>query len=176
MSSFDTFRQDRIREGRFGFLAVMGEKVSLKQLMKAYNRWAVIEKAKKIDAKEFELLCEDAFGATQGKHEYYHMRVFLDEEELEEFDKEHHYEPLIVNANSETLPPEKLAKSILESAQKEKAIEYLIVLLRKAESSARQTEKLLMVALKQKISHEDYIAKLHKKIETINTLSSSDAL
>lgn len=33
--------------------------------------------------------CEEAFGDSRGKREYSHIRVFLDDEDLEDFDKQH---------------------------------------------------------------------------------------
>jgi P4 family phage/plasmid primase-like protien len=87
--SFAKFRSERIRELRDGYTEVTNEKVSLKEMIKAYNRWQVAGGAKKMDAKEIEHRCEETFGDSRGKREYSHLRVFLDEEDLEEFDKQH---------------------------------------------------------------------------------------
>jgi P4 family phage/plasmid primase-like protien len=87
--SFAKFRSERIRELRDGFTEVMNEKVSLKEVIKAYNRWLVSGGGKKMDAKELEHRCEEAFGDSRGKREYSHIRIFLDDEDLEEFEKEH---------------------------------------------------------------------------------------
>ena len=88
--AFAKFRSERVRELRNGFREVMDEKVSLKEILKAYNRWAVSQPGlKKTDAKELEMRCEEAFGDSRGKREYSHIRVFLDEDDLEEFEKEH---------------------------------------------------------------------------------------
>jgi phage/plasmid-associated DNA primase len=94
--AFAKFRSERVRELRNGFTEVTNEKVSLKEILKAYNRWAVSQPGlKKTDAKELEMRCEEAFGDSRGKREYSHIRVFLDDDDLEEFDREH-------DANEET--------------------------------------------------------------------------
>ena len=94
--AFAKFRSERVRALRNGFTEVTNEKVSLKEILKAYNRWAVSQPGlKKTDAKELEMRCEEAFGDSRGKREYSHIRVFLDDDDLEEFDREH-------DANEET--------------------------------------------------------------------------
>ena len=88
--AFAKFRSERIRELRNGFTEVTNEKVTLKEILKAYNRWAVSQPGlKKTDAKELEMRCEEAFGDSRGKREYSHIRVFLDDDDLEEFEKQH---------------------------------------------------------------------------------------
>jgi P4 family phage/plasmid primase-like protien len=88
--AFAKFRSERIRELRNGFTEVTNEKISLKDILKAYNRWVISQPgAKKSDAKELEMRCEEAFGDSRGKREYSHIRVFLDDDDLEEFDKQH---------------------------------------------------------------------------------------
>ena len=88
--AFAKFRSERIRELRNGFTEVTNEKISLKEILKAYNRWVISQPgAKKSDAKELEMRCEEAFGDSRGKREYSHIRVFLDDDDLEEFDKQH---------------------------------------------------------------------------------------
>jgi len=86
--SFNKFRSEKIRELRDGYTILTNEKVTLKEIAKAYNRWAVCEGGKKMASKELETLCEEAFGCSRGKQEYSHIRVFLDEEDLEEFEEE----------------------------------------------------------------------------------------
>lgn len=87
--SFAKFRSERIRELRYGFPEVTNEKVTLKEIVKAYNRWLISGGGKKMDAKELEHRCEEAFGDSRGKREYSHIRVFLDDDDLEEFDRQH---------------------------------------------------------------------------------------
>jgi P4 family phage/plasmid primase-like protien len=87
--SFAKFRSERIRELKHGYPEVTNEKVTLKEIVKAYNRWLVSGGGKKMDTKELENRCEEAFGDSRGKREYSHIRVFLDDEDLEEFEKQH---------------------------------------------------------------------------------------
>jgi P4 family phage/plasmid primase-like protien len=87
--AFAKFRCERIRELRDGYTEVTNEKVTLKEIVKAYNRWMMATGSKKMDSKELENRCEEAFGDSRGKREYSHIRVFLDEEDLEEFEKIH---------------------------------------------------------------------------------------
>lgn len=87
--SFAKFRIDRIRERRDGYNEVTGEKVTLKEIVKCYKRWADLTSTKRMDAKELEHRCEEAFGNSHGKKVYEHIRVFLEEEDVEEFDKLH---------------------------------------------------------------------------------------
>ena len=42
-----------------------------------------------MDPKELEHRCEEAFGDSRGKKVYTHIRVFKEESDLDEFDKEH---------------------------------------------------------------------------------------
>lgn len=85
--SFNKFRSERIRELRDGFTELVNEKTSLKEVVKAYNRWLASGGGKKMDAKNLQTLCEAAFGDSRGKREYSHIRVFSDDEELEDFEK-----------------------------------------------------------------------------------------
>ncbi len=87
--SFAKFRFERVRELRDGYTEVTNEKVKLKEIIKAYNKWQLTSNSKKMDPNELEHRCEEAFGDSRGKREYSHIRVFLDEDDLEEFDKQH---------------------------------------------------------------------------------------
>ena len=87
--SFAKFRMERIRERRDGYNEVTGEKVSIKEILKCYKRWADATNTKRIEAKEIEYRCEELFGDSHGKKVYEHIRVFLEEEDVEEFDKLH---------------------------------------------------------------------------------------
>lgn len=87
--SFAKFRMERIRERRDGFNEVTGEKVSIKEILKCYKRWADVTNTKRIEAKEIEYRCEELFGDSHGKKVYEHIRVFLEEEDVEEFDRLH---------------------------------------------------------------------------------------
>ena len=88
--AFAKFRGERIRERRNGFPELSEDKVSLKEISKAYNKWAQSQVGvKKIDLKELEMRCEEAFGDSRGRREYPYIRVFLDEDDLEEFERQH---------------------------------------------------------------------------------------
>jgi hypothetical protein len=76
------------------------------------------------------------------------------------------------DAYTETIPADKMATSILNSPHKMKVIESLILQLRGAETNLKQTEKVLIAAIKQNQIYEAYISKLHEKVDKINTLSS----
>ena len=86
--SFAKFRIERIRERKDGFEEVTNEKVSLKDICKCYKRWAEATSAKRLDIKEIENRCSDAFGDSKN-NTYTHIRVFLEDEEVEEFERVH---------------------------------------------------------------------------------------
>jgi hypothetical protein len=88
--AFNQFRKERVRHVKDGFLEVGGEKYSAKELLKAYNKWLIGNKtAKKIELDAFKELCEEEFGDSRGTYIYTNLRVFLDEDDLEDFDREH---------------------------------------------------------------------------------------
>lgn len=87
--SFAKFRMDRVRERRDGYNEVTGEKVNIKEISKCYKRWADLTNTKRMEAKELEHRCEEAFGDSHGRKVYEHIRVFLEEEDVDEFDKQH---------------------------------------------------------------------------------------
>ena len=62
------------------------QKTTIKEIMKAYNRWIVMSGAKKIDIKELERLCNESFGGQNG---VYDVIVFFDDEDLEDYDTNH---------------------------------------------------------------------------------------
>ena len=89
--SFTKFRSERIRELKLGYPEVINQTITLKQIVKAYNRWRIgyNSDATKYTVQELEIRCEAAFGDSRGKLEYCHIHVFLDEEDVEEFDRDH---------------------------------------------------------------------------------------
>jgi phage/plasmid-associated DNA primase len=87
--AFAKFRSERIREGVNRYPELVNASITLKEILKAYNRWIVTSGAKKMDLREMEHRCDEAFGDSRGKGIYKYIRVFLDEEDLEDFDKEH---------------------------------------------------------------------------------------
>lgn len=111
---FTLFRQERIRDAR-DFEDIMGERVYLKEIIKAYKRWALEnnkDSLKPIHYPEFKKLCDDAFGESRDPlQSYHHMRVFLNEEDVEEFDKEHTetFQEQIANVLTEPPKPDHIA-------------------------------------------------------------------
>jgi P4 family phage/plasmid primase-like protien len=87
--SFAKFRIDRIRERRDGYPELSNEQVSIKEISKCYKRWADTMGIKRMEMKELEHRCEDAFGDSKGKKVYHHIRVFEDDTDVELFEKEH---------------------------------------------------------------------------------------
>jgi P4 family phage/plasmid primase-like protien len=87
--AFAKFRCDRIREGVAKYPELVSDKISAKEILKAYNRWILTSGAKKMDLRELEHRCDEAFGDSRGTGIYKYIRVFLDEDDLEEFDKQH---------------------------------------------------------------------------------------
>lgn len=87
--AFAKFRSERIRESLTKYPELTTEKVSVKEILKAYNRWIVASGAKKMDLREMEHRCDEAFGDSRGTGIYKYIRVFLDEEDIEEFDRDH---------------------------------------------------------------------------------------
>jgi hypothetical protein len=101
------------------------EKSTLKELHKAFNRWSVLTRElfqdrKKISLETFKKHCEDRFGDSRGKHVYIHVKVFLDEEDVEEYD---------INQESpytDAVPSVLIAENILQSQNKKALIVGLI--------------------------------------------------
>jgi hypothetical protein len=90
MNDFKDFYSARVRSLRDGFADCVQQKATLKEITKSYQRWAILnDRAKKV-AKDLEPLCEEMFGNSRGTKEYMHLRVFLDEEDVEDYDKENH--------------------------------------------------------------------------------------
>ncbi len=87
--AFAKFRSERVREDVKRYPELTSASVSLKEMLKAYNRWATAAGSKKIEMRELEMRCDEAFGDSRGKGIYKYIRVFLDEDDLEEFDKQH---------------------------------------------------------------------------------------
>jgi hypothetical protein len=84
---FLEFYRDRVRARKDGYCEVTGEIVSLKEIYKCYRRWCDVRGYKRMEMKEMEQRCEETFGDSRGKKQYHHIRVFLDDDDVEEFDK-----------------------------------------------------------------------------------------
>jgi len=87
--SFAKFRSERIRELRDGYQEVTNEQVSLKDIARCYKRWASATGAKSMQLPEIEARCEESFGDSRGRKIYSHIRVFLEDEEIDKFDNDH---------------------------------------------------------------------------------------
>lgn len=84
MLDFDKFYYERMR--------ITEGMVTLKEIKKAYDRWAIAKakdgahQAERIDMKDLEYLCNKRLGRSDTR-EYRCYRIFLEEEDVEEFDK-----------------------------------------------------------------------------------------
>lgn len=87
--SFRRFLRDRVRLFKDGYEELLIERVTLKEVMKAYNRWLISGNGKKLDSKEIELLLDEEVCNSRGKFIWSHIKVFLDEDDLEEFENDH---------------------------------------------------------------------------------------
>lgn len=160
--SFTKFKKERTR-------LVPLEKVTLKEIIKAFNRWSVVSGAKKLKAEELEKLCEEHFGDSRGKREYIHLRVFLDEEDLEEFDNEQATEettePSIVNPCTDAVPSDKMANYILNSEKKIELVRGLIEDKRALSSEIDELEKKIEALEQYQRGSINFINHLLKKME-----------
>ena len=86
--SFALFCRDRVRQLRDGYDVCVNEKATLKDIIKAYQRWCIVKNGQKMDHKTIEMFCEKVFDDSRGKGVYSHLKVFLDEDDVEDFDKE----------------------------------------------------------------------------------------
>jgi Ni,Fe-hydrogenase I large subunit len=85
----DKFVRERVRHAKQGYPEVMMELVSIKEMVKGFKRWADSNGVKRVEQSEILGYCEETFGDSRGKQVYQNLRVFLEEEDVEEFDKEH---------------------------------------------------------------------------------------
>lgn len=83
--AFAKFRMERVREGS-SYPDLNGEEVTLKEIAKAYNKWAIAAGTRRLELKELEQRCDETFGDSHGTKKYKHIRVFLDEEDLDNFE------------------------------------------------------------------------------------------
>ena len=125
---FKDFCAARVRQYSKGHEELIHERVTLKDLFKGYNRWKLLEKKGRIPLDTFTTLCEEAFGDSRGQHLYAHIRVFFDEDDVEEFDADHKrtLSNPIVNPTTDAVPSERMANYILNSENKMELIRGLI--------------------------------------------------
>ncbi len=162
-ASFRLFAQDRIRYPLMGC-----EKSSLKHIFKAYNRWIVGSGHKRMNISQLEKLCTDRFGSPNDKHEYGRVLVFIDEEDLEDFDKHadlanltggYPFMPYV-----KAFPTEKLATHILASEDKTSLVEQIINNVRELDSTKDSLKEDIIRLESQLKQKKDYIERLHNKI------------
>lgn len=125
---FKDFCAARVRLSGWGYEEVRYEKVTLKEIFKAYNRWTIDSKAKKFPLETFKTFCEDSFGDSRGQDIYVHLRVFLDEEDVEEFEADHKkiQSNPIINPCTDALSSDQVAEHILNSENKMALVRGLI--------------------------------------------------
>ena len=86
---FRQFCRDRVRTVAEGYDEVKDEKVSLRELYKAYHSWTETVGENLILLMDFETYCDKEFGNSFDKRIYSGLRVFLDSEDVELFDEMH---------------------------------------------------------------------------------------
>lgn len=179
---FTKFYEERVRSVAQGYPEVSTEKVTFKEIIKAYNRWAANSSRKRYSNMNkdvqayFKELCKQKF--TVGEDDVFqHLRVFLDEEDIEEFDKEHElkgtddlhlptatdYTLYNISSNS-NIPPEAAVTIILARDDKERQLENIIKLSRVFYQLSEERLRYgnnLEATIKRK---DEYIAKLLNKI------------
>lgn len=90
--SFAKFRNDRFRELKNGFQELVGEHVEFNDIKKAYKTWMADQMGtagKALNPKDLMNKCVDAFGEPADGKTFLHIRVFFQESDVEEFDKDH---------------------------------------------------------------------------------------
>lgn len=85
---FQHFIKERVVQSR-EFQDIHGEEVSLKEIFKGFNKWAISNGARRMELKDLEQLCDLYFGDSKGTKKYKNIRVFLDEEDFENFMENH---------------------------------------------------------------------------------------
>ena len=163
---FNKFCDERVREARHGFPELIGGVFTLKDLMKAYNRWATVSRASKLSAADLELLANRRFGESKTKT-WANICVFLDEDDLEEFDKRH--------TKEETL--EDVKKQLEEIKKKYAFIVQAISDSLDEERKQNTALKSEIATLKEELKHqEQQTAKiLYRANDTIIRLKIANA-
>jgi P4 family phage/plasmid primase-like protien len=87
---FAKFCSERIRKyHKDKYPELLNDKFTVKEILKAYNKWSITSAGKKMELRELEHRCDEVFGDSRGTGVYRGIRVFLDEDDLEEFDRQH---------------------------------------------------------------------------------------
>ncbi len=81
--SYAKFRNDRIRK-------VVGEQTDFKQIQRAYTQWLsdARRSGSRMNPKELQTRLNDEFGDPSDGKTYKHLRVFFDDQDVEDYDKE----------------------------------------------------------------------------------------
>jgi P4 family phage/plasmid primase-like protien len=81
--SYAKFRNDRIRK-------VAGEQTELKTIQRAYSQWLsdARRSGSRMNPKELQTRLNDEFGDPSDGKTYRHVRVFFDDQDVEDYDKE----------------------------------------------------------------------------------------
>lgn len=154
--NFKQFLTDRVRP-------CPGEFATFKELYKAFTRWAittreVFQPSKKIPVVDFRMLCDKHFGYVLTEKGYPHTKVFLDEEDVEEWEKTPD------TAYTQAVPSDVMADYILSKDNKRELVRGLIedkrVLSSEIDSLETQVANLEQ-CIKRK---EQYTEKLLNKI------------
>jgi hypothetical protein len=142
---FTLFVKDRVRMFCEGYPTVLGQTVTLKEIVKAYNRWALLNKHKKIEAKVLEDLSNYHFGQSKTQT-WNHLAVFLDDEDVEEFDKEH---------SPKKEPPKPRLPSVVGF---EDSVRYMMVLYTNLTSVYEEHQTLLVESREKPEEVRDFAA------------------
>jgi len=165
--AFSVFVKERVRQSCDGYPEVIGECVSLKEILKAYNRWCVYAKAKKIDYKDLEQLANHHFGESKTA-KYYHLRVFMDDEDLEEFDKEHTKDKPVEDARLAYYTKENTALKCEIAALKEE-------LKKQEEQAAKILYRANDTIIRLKIANAKRDYQVSKALELLNSSVSPES-
>lgn len=176
---FKRFCKERVRSVRDGFSELMTEKVTLKEIKKAYNRWAVLSGKRyfaqmtKDTQAHFVEICEETFGDSRGTNIYQGFRVFLDEDDLEDFDKEHETKEQPPVASSESNQIKTLTEKVvtIEYPTLEAKISYLTKHIYWLESELERRDKLFDGFAKKDVQRDKELIKIINSLKTLLTLA-----
>ena len=159
--SFKKFVMERVRFPDSETIWIVGQKVSLKDICKSFKRWALLnrelyQEPKKMTTDQIRKLCDDRFG--KGQDDLYRgILLFMDEDEIEEFDqKKKEMEPPV--------PAKEVAERILASENRLELVTGMIE-DKRAWSSEIDDLEALVASLKHCIAQKtEYTEKLLNKI------------
>lgn len=124
--SVQTFCNARVFTLRNGYEEVINEKVTLKELRKAWNRFRYgIPQIAEVPLNEFKRSIDEILEAEKTNQEgvYQHLRVFYDTEDRDEFLAEHQANKL---KDETVLPSDQMAEQILANPNRKELVRGLI--------------------------------------------------